>query len=738
MAGASQALDSLFYPESIAVFGSVKQGKIAHQVITQVVAGAFSGTLYAVNPKGETPEGFPQITAAAGVLDLKEKIDLAVICTPAVFVEQVLDDCGRKKIPIAVILTSGFSEAGNKEGEERLLATAGKQGIRIIGPNCAGIMNTSIRLFASIEVRALPGRTAFITQSGAVGGAVLALAELRGIGFSKFVSYGNRADIGENELLRYLGQDDETDVIAVYLESLQDGRGFLAAARELSGKKPLLIIKSGRSSSGVRAAGSHTGSMAGSDRVFAAMVKQAGAVRVAGMEELLDLCYGFSTLTPPGGRRIAIVTNSGGPGILTSDRGEELGLEIAEPSPAVRKKLKGFLPEHCGFSNPIDLTVEGSGENYRRTLEILLAGGYDGAIAINVATPFLDSSDLAAGIAAAAGQHLNHKPVAAVFMAGKIVESGIERLKQGRVPVFPTGERAASVLAAMSAYYGRAGGGSAIKATGPGGRENGGPDGRPGARLNDRATGAPGARLNDRATGSPIARPERRAPAAAVKEEALPLKAPLKAPVTEPEVVAFLQGEGFPFPAHCFVDSGRQMEKAALEMGFPLVMKIVSPRILHKSDLGGVVLNIDSREELEAAYQDMENRFRESAFQGTMLYKQVSGGTEIIAGIKRDPDFGPVVLAGAGGVLTELLQDSSLRIAPFEKDEALAMLAELKISRLFSGFRGEKSLDLEATADLLVLLSQLSVKYPDIRELDFNPVFVFEEGLLIGDARIIL
>ncbi len=308
MANNFRALDALFNPERIAVFGSVKHGKIAHQILTQLVSGSFRGALCAVNPKGESPAEFPQITGYTRINDIKGVVDLAVICTPATFVLQVLDDCGHKEIPAAVIITSGFSEAGNRQGEEKLLECARKHGIRLVGPNCAGIMNTSSHFFASIEIRALPGRTAFVTQSGAIGGAVLAMAKIRGIGFSKFASYGNRIDIGENELLSYLAQDPDTDVIGLYVESLQNGRTFIEAAGEAVSSKPLVIIKSGRSSSGFRAASSHTGSLAGSDRVFDSMIKQVGALRVEGIEEMLDLCYGFNRLPPFKGKRIAIIS----------------------------------------------------------------------------------------------------------------------------------------------------------------------------------------------------------------------------------------------------------------------------------------------------------------------------------------------------------------------------------------------------------------------------------------------
>ncbi len=676
-----RALDVFFNPGRIAIFGSVKQGKIAHQILTQLVSGSFRGALCAVNPKGESPAEFPQVTGYTGVNEIKGRIDLAVICTPASFVLEVLDDCGHKKIPAAVIITSGFSEAGNIQGEKKLLEYARKHEIRLIGPNCAGIMNTSSNFCASIEIHALPGRTAFVTQSGAIGGAVLAMAKQRGIGFSKFVSYGNRVDIGENELLSYLAQDPDTDVICLYVESLQNGRAFIEAAGEAVSCKPLIIIKSGRYSSGLRAASSHTGSLAGSDRVFDSMISRIGALRVEGIEEMLDLCYGFTRLPPLKGKRIAIVTNSGGPGILTADRVEELALDVEETEQAVKDKLYGFLPEHCAFSNPIDLTVEGSGKNYQRTLEIMLKHNYDGAIALNVATPFLDSVSLAEGIAAAASSQ--EKPLAAVFMAGDIVEEGIRALDENKIAHFPTGERAAYVFSKLHKYYTR-----------------------------------------------------RQIPASKGQVQAKTL--PLKPPVLEPEAVSFLEREGFQFPEHAFIRSPEDILSLKDEIGFPMVMKVVSPQILHKSDVGGVILNIKNEQELNSAFVEVQGKFSNCDFQGAMLYRQIEAPLEIIVGVKQDPDFGPVILVGAGGVYTELLEDVSLRIAPLDKPQALEMISELKIQKILAGFRGSALLDSHAVAELMASLSRLALTYPALQELDFNPVFVFEKGCLIGDTRILI
>ncbi|MBN1834571.1 MAG: acetate--CoA ligase family protein, partial [Spirochaetales bacterium] len=392
------------------------------------------------------------------------------------------------------------------------------------------------------------------------------------------------------------------------------------------------------------------------------------------------------------GDRIAVVTNSGGPGILTSDRAEELGLEIAETSSSLQARLRGFLPPQCALANPVDLTVEGTRDNYRRVLEALLESEYDGAIAIDVSTPFLDSAALAQGICEAAARH-PRKPVAAVFMAGQMVEPGCARLAQAGIPSFPTGERAAYVLAKMREY--------AREQERPGWRGGGGAG-----------------------------------PAAPPGVPSTPLAA--SGPVLEPQAVAFLEEQGFRFPEHAFVTREAELEGALQQLGLPVVLKAVSPEILHKSEVGGIALGLDSPERVHEAFREMTRRLSSRGLRGVMLYRQLSGGVELIAGLKQDRDFGPVVIAGSGGVLTELLEDVSMRIAPFDREEAIAMLSELKAFRLLEGFRGQPPRDIGAAAELLASLSRLGLAYPQIRELDLNPVFVFERGAVAADVRIIL
>jgi acyl-CoA synthetase (NDP forming) len=434
---------AFFNPEGVAFLGSIKPGKIGYEILKSVKEGGFEGRVYPINPAGGEVLGFPVYTS---IPELPGKAELAVISLPQRAINETIAQCGAKGITAAVVISSGFSEVGNDRAEKDLVAVGRESGVRIIGPNCAGLMNPWHHHFPSIEVRALPGRTAFITQSGALGGATLAMAEERGFGFSKFVSYGNRCDVGDTELLSYLGDDPETTVIVLYLEGIEEGREFLRVAQDVSRRKPLVAIKSGRTRAGTRAASSHTGTMAGIDQIYGAAFRKAGILRVAGIEEMFDLSYALSQCPLPQGNRVAIVTNSGGPGILAADRAEELGLDVAEPSNELQARLRPHLSPHASLKNPIDLTVESGYDEYRISLDAALSE-YDGAIVIYVATPYLDSSGIAQGVIdAAKGQG---KPVVTNFMAGRIVQDAVRLLGEAGMVNLATGERCSFVLSKL-------------------------------------------------------------------------------------------------------------------------------------------------------------------------------------------------------------------------------------------------------------------------------------------------
>ena len=674
------SLQALFYPRGVAVTGSMSAGKLGYELVKQLVDGGASN-VYACNPKRQSAFGVP---AFESVSQIGLPVDLVVITSPAPTVAGVLRECAVAGIQAAVVISSGFSETGNQAGEAEIMQIARQSGIRVVGPNCAGIVNTAHHLFATLETRPPAGKMAFISQSGALGGAVLSWAEEQGVGISKFVSYGNRADLDEIELLPYLAEDPETSVVALYIESVSDGRAFRQAVSEFTRSKPLVVIKSGRSKSGQRAALSHTGSMAGSDAVYDAVLAESGAIRVASVEEMFDLCKGFVCLPCPKGNKIAIVTNSGGPGILAADQAEKAGLEVGEINPALKANLKEFLPPNCSLNNPVDLTVQGTGEQYQHTLTAVL-DEFDSAVAINVATPYLDSLALARGIVSAAQS--SGKPVAANFIAGPVVRESIEFLKAAGVPNYASGERAAVVLARMARYAGQVQPALVVPPL-------------------PTSTAEP-----PRATG-PI--------------------------VLEPDAMQWLQRSGFPVPPFRFAATPEEVRQACQEIGFPVVMKVVSPEILHKSDFGGVILNIRDKASADLAYAKLAGIARDKSFAGVIVYPLVAKIQEMILGLSSDPQFGPVILLGAGGIYTEIMRDISIRLAPVSIQTASNMLRELKSFPLLQGTRGQAGCDLEALASLVTRVSELPFLFPQVSELDINPVFLLAQGVLIGDIRVVL
>lgn len=433
-----KSMENFFNPHSVAIFASMKEGKTGYEIVKNMIDGGFKGNIYPVS------QSDGQIFGVSINKDIKNfEIDLAIIAIPGHFIPSLLEDLGSRGVKSAVIISAGFSEVGNIKEEKEIKKRAKKHQMRIIGPNCAGIMNTGCNLFASIEVRALSGKTAFITQSGALGGAVLMMAEELGFGFSKFVSYGNRCDVDEVDLIKYLEDDTQTKVIALYIEGLEEGRRFLAQAKKTILKKPIIAIKAGKSKAGMRATSSHTGSLAGEDKIYDAAFKQAGILRVEGVEEMFDLCRGLIHYPKIKGNKIGVITNSGGPAVLATDKLEELGLEVTEPSENLKNKLKEILPPHVSLGNPFDLLAYGGAEYFAKVSKTI-ASEYDSIIAIFVPTASMDSTEIATALG-----RIKEKikiPIFANFMAGRLVKEAIRELKKYGIPNYETGERCAKVI----------------------------------------------------------------------------------------------------------------------------------------------------------------------------------------------------------------------------------------------------------------------------------------------------
>jgi acetyl coenzyme A synthetase (ADP forming)-like protein len=436
-------LDFFFYPESVAVFGSFREGAIAREILRNIVEGGFDGKVIPVNPKG----GKVDVAGRSFEIrpKLNERVDVAVIAVPAKLVPELIDEIG-SLIKGAVVISAGFSEVGNEELEMELVEIARKQGVRLIGPNCAGIFGVYGRFFGSFEVRVRPGGLALISQSGAFGGAALAMGNDEGIGFSAFVSYGNAADLNESDFLEYFADDGNTKVIALYIEGVKDGRRFLKALRYASSKKPVIVLKAGKSASGAKAAASHTGSLAGSYEIYRAAFRQAGAIEVEEMEELFDAAKAFEMYWKAG-KRVAVVTNSGGPGVLATDKLERLGLEIVRLDEKTVEELRSFLPPQCSTRNPVDLIADADYERYRRTIETICKdGNVDSILVICVPPIFIPSEEIAKAVIEADC----NKPVIVNFMAGELVREGVKLLEERGMKNFPTPERAARALKWLS------------------------------------------------------------------------------------------------------------------------------------------------------------------------------------------------------------------------------------------------------------------------------------------------
>jgi acetyltransferase len=657
-----------------------------------------------VNPKTGSILG---VKAYPSVLEIPDAVELAVIVVPSGSIPQVLEECGRKGITAAVIISAGFREIGAEgaKREEVVVETARRFGIALIGPNCLGIINTDpqVQLNASFaRTIPLPGNIALISQSGAVGVAALEYARAERIGLSKFASVGNKADINENDLLAFLGADPLTDVILLYLEDLSDPTGFVQLAQEISRQKPILAVKSGRTVEGARAASSHTGALAGSDEAYDSLFAQCGVLRVESLEELFEFAEAFAMQPLPQGNRVAIVTNAGGPGIMATDASVRQGLALAPLADATRATLREKLPPAAPIDNPVDVLGDAGADRYAVALEAVLADpAVDGVILVCTPQLMTDLKAIAATAAAIAPRH--RKPTLLCLMAtGNVMEDVLAIVTAARLPHYQFPEDAARALAAMARYA--------------------------------RGVHRPRAPVK---TFSDVDREAVARILARVRQENRHF-------LPEPEAYAVLQAYRFPvLPFHWARDEADAVQ-AAEAIGYPVVVKIVSPDILHKIDVGGVRLNLANSEAVRRAYGEMMAAVRgarpEARIDGVLVQKMVRGGKETILGMKRDPHFGPLLLFGLGGTYVEIFRDVAVRIAPITASDALQMFQELRSFPILSGYRGEPPADIDAITECLQRLSQLALDFPVVHELDMNPLVVFEKGKGAGviDARIFI
>lgn len=695
---------AFFEPRSVAIIGASNDpSKLSHAIVDNMVRYGYSGRIYPINPKGGIILGLPAYPA---VLDVPDEIDLAVIAIPAPLVAGAMEQCGKKRVHGVIVITAGFREVGGDgmKMERAIAEIAKKYSMRMIGPNCIGIIDTVIPLNTSFTA-GMPSRgsIAFMTQSGALAQAVLDWAEGQGIGFSRFVSIGNKADCNENDFIEAWGDDPESKVILAYLEDIRDGATFMARAKRAGREKrtPIIAIKSGVTDAGTRAISSHTGALAGSERAYEAAFKQSGVVRANSIESLFDYSIAFAYQPILRGQRIVVVTNAGGMGVMATDALERAGLSMARLDPGTLNSLMHDAPEIASALNPIDVRGDAFADRYEIALRHALADpNVDGAIAILIPqelTPVKQSAQVIAGVAkefAAQG-----KTTIACFMGEERSRQGVQILIENGVPNYAFPERAAEALGAMWQYR----------------------------QWLERPAEEPPRFELDRAK---------------IRATIDSVRADHRTALVESEARAIAEAIGLTLPKTELAKHADEAVALSRQIGYPVVFKIASPDILHKSDIGGVKVGIatdaDARDAFDLITYRAQRFMPDAQIWGVTVQESIPPGREVILGMSRDPQFGPLLAFGLGGIYVEVLKDVTFRIAPITSREADEMMSEIRGAPLLRGVRGESASDLNAVRDALLRVSQLVSEFPEIVELDVNPLAVHPRGAVAIDVRMVV
>ena len=697
--GAVAAVRSFFEPTSVAVIGaSRRRGTIGGELLHNLLEAQFNGPVYAVNDKAEVVQSLP---AYRSVGDIPGGVELAIVAVPAEEVVEAARECAAAGVRSLLVISSGFAEAG-VEGAQRqreLLDVCRDAGIRIVGPNCMGVLNTSPRVQLNATFAppaAVPGRAGFMSQSGGLGIAMIEAASRLGVGLSSFVSVGNKADLSGNDFLEYWEQDEDTKLAMLYLESFGNPRKFARVARRVSATKPILAVKSGRSAAGARATSSHTGAMlSASDVTVDALFEQAGVIRTDTMHELFDVAGLLSAQRVPQGDRVVIVTNGGGPGILCADACQASGVEVAELPAGVRARLAEFLPATAALGNPVDMIATASAEDYRRTLQTLTdADACDAIITIFVPALVTAAEDVATAIREFAQAH-PEMTIASVFMVSCGVPAELSS-EQVRVPGYEFPEDAARAVALAARH----------------------------------------ARWRARDAGSmPTFHDLRSVEAAAIISKALASDEAWLSPAC---VAQLFDCYGLPLIKTRVVRDADQAVAAAAELGGPVALKASAPRLVHKTDAGGVRLGLEGADAVRAAAKDIERAITPAGYRldGLVVQPMAPVGVELIVGVVHDHSFGPVLACGAGGTTAELISDVAVRITPVTDLEAREMVRSLRTFPLLDGYRGAPRCDLAAIEDVILRVSAMVEAHPEIVELDCNPLIAGPDGSVIVDARV--
>ena len=686
------SLAHFFSPRSIAVVGaSTDPAKLGNVILNNLLTGEFldqDRVLYPINPKAKEILGQ---TTYPSVLDVPEPIDLAVIAIPYAAVPAAVAECGEKGIPAAIVISAGFREAGLEGAarEAELLEVAHKYNIRLIGPNCFGVIDTLTPMNATFSAGMPPtGPMGFMSQSGALGAAILDWAMAGRLGLSKFVSLGNKADVAESDLLQEWAEDSSIRVILAYTEGLPDGQEFIRVARQVSRQKPVVAIKSGVTQAGARAVSSHTGSLAGSEQAYTAAFRQAGVIRANSLEELLDFALAFGYLPRLNGDRVAIITNADGPGILATDAVERYGLKLARFEPERLRDLEQFLPDAASAANPVDLLGDAREDRYEFALDRVIGDPNVDAIMVLVTPQAMTDVERTAEVIVEAASRAD-VPVLACLMGQASLGRGPEILNSNGVPRFPFPERGARALYAMNAYR--------------------------------------------KYSGEPLPEFETlEVDREAVHKLFQSVREAGRLTIGDFESREILAAYGLAAPEAELATTAEEAAEIARRIGYPVVLKVASPDILHKTDVGGVRVNLKDATAVRDAFNLITYRatryLPEARLWGCIVQKMAPAGIEVLIGMNRDPQFGPLVTFALGGIYVEILKDAAFRLAPFSRVEAGAMLNEIRASALLEGVRGQPPADREAIVDALMRIGQLVMDFPEIEELDINPFMVYEQG----------
>lgn len=695
-------LRPILAPASIAVVGASRTpGTIGHEIVASLLRCGYTGAVYPVNPKANAICAVP---AFPGIEAISATIDQAIVVVPKELVQDVVERCARKKIPGLVVISSGFKEVGGEgiERERRLTALVRASGMRMVGPNCMGVLNANpaISMNGTFAPNLPPyGKLGFVSQSGAMGLSVLDYAREYGIGISQFVSIGNKADVSGNDLLLAWEEEPDVEAILMYVENFGNPGKFLQIASRITKRKPIIVVKSGRSRAGARAASSHTGALAASDAAVDALLAQAGVLRAGSIEELFDLAMGFSVQRAPKSRRTVVLTNAGGPGILAADACEANGLELPELAPATVARLAPLFPAEASIRNPLDMIASATPQGYRAALSALLDDpNVDAALAIFVPPLGVTQADVSLAIASVVEHHPS-KTVFGVLMGHQGLPQGKALLHEAGVPAYIFPESAARALAAMCRW-----------------REW---QELPSVPTEPIAVDAAGARrLLDAALAEGRSR------------------------LAEAEALELLAAYGIPVARGELARTAEEAAQLADRMGYPVVLKIVAPAILHKTEVGGVQVNLSDAAEVQRAFEAILAGARaarpDAAITGVLVQPMVQQGRELIVGMTRDPVFGPLVMFGLGGILVEVLRDVAFRIAPFGREEARRMMGEIRGRGLLDAVRGSPPADRAAVEDVLLRVARLVTDCPEIAELDVNPLMAMPSGAVAADARVML